>query len=327
MGGENLSFSSNVKEEISQRFGNARHCNIAELSALLNICGYIGRFREKFCVKIQTDNSLVARKYFTLVQKTFKINCNVTVRKNHFHHSNSTYILTITKKADVEKILTATGILLDNQKKICNCCYAPIVYSACCKRAYIRGAFLAIGSMNDPQKNYHLEFVYTQPKKAEALKELLHTFGLEAKMVKRKEHFVLYLKEGEQIADILNIMQAHIALLNLENVRVVKDMRNHVNRKVNCETANLNKTVAASVKQLEDIQYIRTKKAWESLPENLLETAQLRLQYPEASLKELGLLMNPPMGKSGINHRLKKISDIAEEMRKGKGDFVWQKKQ
>ncbi len=322
-----MSFSSNVKEEISQRFGNARHCNIAELAALLNICGYIGRFGEKFCVKIQTDNSVVARKYFTLVQKAFKINCNVTVRRNRFHHSNSTYILTVTKKADVEKILTATGILLEKENKICNHCYAPTIYSVCCKRAYIRGAFLAAGSMNDPQKNYHLEFVYAQQKKAQGLKEILHTFGLEAKMIKRKGHFVLYLKEGEQIADILNIMQAHSALLELENVRVVKDMRNHVNRKVNCETANLNKTVAASVKQLEDIQYIKSQKAWENLPKNLLQTAQLRLQYPEASLKELGLLVHPPVGKSGINHRLKKISDIAEKMRKDKGDFVWRKKQ
>ena len=135
-------------------------------------------------------------------------------------------------------------------------------------------------------------------------------------MTYRKQYFVVYLKEGEQIADMLNIMQAHTALLKMENVRVWKDMRNSVNRKVNCETANLNKTVTAAIKQIEDIQYIQEQKEWKHLPETLLKTAELRLQYPEASLKELGLLMAPPVGKSGINHRLKKISNIAEQLRK-----------
>ena len=120
-------------------------------------------------------------------------------------------------------------------------------------------------------------------------------------------------------------MQAYTSLLTMENVRIWKEVRNDVNRKVNCETANLSKTVAAAIKQVEDIQYIQKQKEWKNLPNTLLQTAQLRLQYPEASLKELGLLMTPSVGKSGVNHRLKKISMIAEQIRKDKGDFTWQK--
>ncbi|MEY8321931.1 DNA-binding protein WhiA [Lachnospiraceae bacterium 46-61] len=319
-----MSFSYNVKKEIAQRFGNARHCNIAEIAAIINMCAYIGHFAQKICLKLQTENALLARKYFTLMKKTFKIVCNVTVRKNQIYNGAITYILTVTNTADVEKVLTATGIL--QHKQICNQCYMPVVYSICCRRAYIRGAFLAAGSINDPQKNYHLEFVYGDAKQAEQLQYLLHTFHLDAKMVQRKEYFVVYLKEGEQISDILNIMQAHISLLDMENVRVLKEVRNNINRKVNCETANLNKTVAAAITQIEDIQYIQYQKGLENLPRTLYMTAELRLQYPEASLKELGLLMTPPVGKSGVNHRLKKISYIAEELRKDRGDFAWQKR-
>ncbi len=322
-----LSFSYNVKQEIAQRFGNARHCYIAEIAAMINMCAYIGRFREKFCLKLQTENVFLARKYFTLLEKTFKIRCNITVRKNQLYHENTTYILTVTQQAGVEKILTATGIMsVHNKEQICNQCYAPVIHAICCRRAYIRGAFLAAGSMNDPEKNYHLEFVYGDAIQAQQLQDLLHTFHLDAKMIQRKEYFVVYLKEGEQIADILNIMQAHTALLKMENIRVLKEVRNSVNRKVNCETANLNKTVVAAIKQIEDIQYIQEQKEWKNLPQTLLKTAELRLQYPEASLKELGLLMIPPMGKSGVNHRLKKISDMAEQLRKDKGDFAWQKR-
>ena len=320
-----MSFSYNVKEEIAQRFGNARHCNIAEIASIINMCAYIGRFRKKFCLKLQTENLFLAKKYFTLIEKTFKIKCNVTVKKNKHYHENVMYILTITQTAGVERILTATGILSD-ENKISNQCYMPVIHSICCRRAYIRGAFLAAGSINDPEKNYHLEFVHGDVKQAQQLQNILHTFHLDAKMTYRKQYFVVYLKEGEQIADMLNIMQAHTALLKMENVRVWKDMRNSVNRKVNCETANLNKTVTAAIKQIEDIQYIQEQKEWKHLPETLLKTAELRLQYPEASLKELGLLMAPPVGKSGINHRLKKISNIAEQLRKDKVDFKKKKK-
>ena len=167
-----------------------------------------------------------------------------------------------------------------------------------------------------------MEFVHTDPLYAQSLKELINTFHLDAKVVVRKEQSVVYLKEGEQIVDLLNIMEAYIALMDLENVRILKEMRNDINRKVNCETANLNKVVSAAVKQLEDIAYIEETVGLEQLPAPLREAALLRKSYPDASLKELGAYMSVPVGKSGVNHRLRKISEVADTLREGKGDSV-----
>ena len=165
-----------------------------------------------------------------------------------------------------------------------------------------------------------MEFVLADKFSAEQLRELINSFGLDAKVVERKEHYVVYLKEGEQIVDLLNIMEAPLALMDLENVRIVKEMRNDINRKVNCETANLNKVVGAAVKQLEDIEYIEEHMGLSQLPEQLEEIARLRLEYPDKSLKELGSFLSTPVGKSGVNHRLRKISSIAEALREGKGE-------
>ena len=146
--------------------------------------------------------------------------------------------------------------------------------------------------------------------------KLINSFGLNARIVTRKGNYVIYLKEGEQISDILNIIEAHQALLQFENIRVVKDVKNNVNRLVNCETANLNKTINASIKQVENIEYIDSKIGIEKLPKSLQQLARLRLENKDASLKELGAMMDPPIGKSGINYRFKKIEQIAEDLRR-----------
>ena len=190
-----------------------------------------------------------------------------------------------------------------------------LLQQTCCRRAYIRGAFLAGGSISDPNKSYHFEIVCREIAQAKQLQDAINSFEMEAKIVERKKHQVVYLKEGAQIVDMLNIMEAHVALMNLENVRILKEMRNSVNRQVNCETANINKTVNAAVKQIEDIKFIQEKGRLQELPDNLYEMAQVRLEHPEAPLKELGAYLNPPVGKSGVNHRLRKISEIAENMR------------
>ena len=190
-----------------------------------------------------------------------------------------------------------------------------LVQQACCKRAFIRGAFLSAGSISDPQKSYHFEIVCAGRGQAVQVQENINSFGLDSKIVERKNHCVVYLKEGAQIVDILNVMEAHTSLMNLENVRILKEMRNSVNRKVNCETANITKTVGAAVKQIDDINYIRAHMGLDGLPDNLKEMALLRLQYPDAPLKELGTYLNPSVGKSGVNHRLRRISEIAQKLR------------
>lgn len=194
----------------------------------------------------------------------------------------------------------------------------PYMEKMCCKRAFIRGAFLEAGSITDPNKSYHFEIVCKTQTQAEFLKNLMNDeFSLNAKVVERKEHFVVYIKEGEEIVEMLNIMEAFVSLMKLENVRILKEMRNSINRKVNCETANLMKTINSSNKQVMDIEYIEQKIGISELPANLQEMAYARLENPNATLKELGELMNPPVGKSGINHRLRKISEIADKLREG----------
>ena len=225
-----MSFSGNIKEELAGHHAKARHCNLAELSALVEMAGAFRETESGVCrLAIHTENLRVARKGFTLLQKTFNIRTDIVVRRNTVKGSSSYHIY-----ARGEELLAVRQ---------------AIVQAVCCKRAYIRGAFLASGSMSDPSKSYHFEIVCEKERQAEHLKEMINSFGLDAKIVKRKKAYVVYLKEGEQIVDILNVMEAHKALMELENVRILKEMRNSVNRKVNCETANINKTVSAAVKQ------------------------------------------------------------------------------
>ena len=193
-----------------------------------------------------------------------------------------------------------------------------VVQQTCCKRAFLRGAFIACGSITDPKKDYHLEFVTDNAEKAALTAELITSFGIEAKIVNRKKYNVVYLKDGEHIVDVLNIMGAHVSLMELENVRIVKEMRNSINRRVNCEAANIGKTIAAATRQIEDIQFLNDTVGLDSLSDELRTTALLRLEFPDASLAELGEKHDRRVGRSGVNHRLQKLSDMAERLRSGK---------
>ena len=291
-----MSFSGKIKKELAQHYAKARHCNLAELSALVHMSGSFEKDGYGSCIlKLHTENDGVARKCFTLLGKTFNISTDIAIRRNTAKGSCSYYI-----RAKGEELLAVENV---------------IVQAVCCKRAYIRGAFIASGSMSDPDKSYHFEIVCGTLKQAEYLRNMINSFEMDAKIVKRKKSYVVYLKEGSQIVDVLNIMEAHVALLELENVRIMKEMRNTVNRKVNCETANINKTVSASVRQMEDIIYIRDNIGFDKLPDGLKDVALTRLKYPDATLKELGGLLENPIGKSGVNHRLRKLSEIAEKLR------------
>ena len=313
-----MSFSSEVKEELSEQIASGRHCRLAETAAILSLCGKIViTENDRYCVKIQTENLAVARKYFTLLRKTFNIKAEVSVRKSR---EVRFYSVIVSKDPEARRLLGET-CLLDEDGNISECMspmHHRLLKQNCCRRAFIRGAFLAVGSVSDPKKSYHFEIVCTAPEKARQLQELLASYDVDAKVVLRKRHYVVYIKEGSQIVELLGLMGAHISLMQLENVRIVKEMRNSVNRKVNCETANLNKTVSAAVRQAEDIRYIQEKIGLDKLPMDLEETARLRLENTEASLKELGDMLSPKVGKSGVNHRLRKLSQIADDLREGK---------
>ena len=291
-----MSFSGKIKEELSESYSKARHCSLAELSAIVHMSGEFSEDRHGVCtLRFDTENFPVARKCFTLMEKTFNIESYIVIRRNSAKDSWS-YSLCF-KGQELLAVKNA------------------IVQAVCCKRAYIRGAFITAGSMSDPSKSYHFEIVCNTQEKAEYVRDMINSFDMEAKIVKRKKAYVVYLKEGAQTVDILNVMEAHISLMELENVRILKEMRNAVNRKVNCETANINKTVSAAVRQLEDIVYIRDTTGFDKLPEGLKDVALTRLAYPDAALKELGSLLENPIGKSGVNHRLRKLSEIAEKLR------------
>jgi hypothetical protein len=192
-----------------------------------------------------------------------------------------------------------------------------IIQKDCCKRAFLRGAFLASGSVNNPEKSYHFEIACEHAEIAKELQGMLRDFGIEGKIVLRKKYHVVYVKEASMIVDALNVMEAHKALMEMENIRIWKEVRNHTNRKVNCDLANINKIVTSAQRQIDDIQYIEQTKGLRFLKKNLQEIALLRMEEPDLSLKELGELLSPPVSKSGVNHRLKKISEIADGLRDG----------
>lgn len=295
-----MSFSSDVKKELLAINDNARHCQIAMLSAIINICGvYNGEN-----IILSSENSDVIDKAYELIKTIFNVELN---------KSNS-YKISVADKIIVNNLVNMLDLSTDDTYSdyVIN---PMVVSSSCCKRAYIRGAFICSGSVTDPEKNYHLEFSNTDYDHCVDLKKLIQSFGIEAKIVERKNHYVLYIKEGEQIVDMLNIMSAHKALMELENVRIVKDLRNNLNRIVNCETANINKVVSASVRQINAIEYIRATVGLSYLTPQLQEMARVRLQYPDMSLKELGTKLSPPVGKSGVNHRLSKIIKIEQQLK------------
>ena len=284
-----MSFSGSVKEELLGHISKSRHCQLAELAAFLNFSGRVIHGKERDFLSFESENEELVRKYFTLAKKTYNIKTSIS---------------------DVEE-QEITGNLFHEDLSVKN----SYLQNACCKRAFIRGAFLTSGSMSDPEKAYHFEIVCNREDRAEQLRDIMNSFGMEAKIVSRKRSYVVYLKEGEQIVDILNIMEAPVALMNLENIRILKEMRNSVNRQVNCETANIHKTVSAAVKQIEDIEYLREKVGLEHLPLPLREMAYVRLEHPDAPLKELGTYLVPAVGKSGVNHRLRKLGIMAEDLR------------
>jgi len=283
-----LSFSSKVKHEILQDFGEDRHCRIAFLSAIINgTCEVSGK--NGLVIEQKTDSVAAASAFAALVSKDF-------VGLNH------------------GKILQATGFMSGNgilEMKM----NRMIVKKTCCKRAYLKAAFMTSGSVNGPDKEYHLEFVAPNERFASEVAGLLRSFNLAPKLAARKSKYIVYFKESEQIAEVINIFGAHKALLEFENNRAGKELGNLINRTANCEAANADKSISAAVKQIECIRLIDEKIGIKTLPAQLEECARLRLEFPELNLAELGEKLSPPISKSGVNHRLRKIAEIANAYR------------
>ena len=292
-----MSFSADVKEELVKVLPGSRHCRLAELAAIVHFACQLHADDKE--ISIQSENEAVVRKYFTLLKKTFIINDNTT-REFQFDQ--------ILKALKLEDEAGRRGQLSQEINPL-------LIKNSCCKRAFLRGAFLCLGSMSDPKKSYHLEFVCEHHIHALQIQQAIAAFDLEARIVMRKKYYVVYMKEGAAIVDLLNVMEAHLSLMFLENLRVEKEVRNSINRQVNCEAANITKTVNAANKQIEDILLLKERYGMSNLPDNLRQMAEVRLEHPESSLQELGGYLNPPVGKSGVNHRLRKLSEIAERIK------------
>ncbi|NLW23952.1 MAG: DNA-binding protein WhiA [Clostridia bacterium] len=316
-----MSFSTKTKNELARIFPMQRCCQLAELAGLVRVDGTILISpNNQIGLQLTTGNPAIARKGLKLAKLLFDLQTELRIQQKNRLKKNNLYIVRIAPPNNVREILKVLGITREGV--FINPGIAPhLIQKRCCQRSYLRGVFLGAGSLNDPQNNYHLEISINSLEYAQALVSLISLFDLQAKISTRKNNFVVYLKESEQIVTFLNIIEAHSALLHFEDVRIKKDMRNQINRLVNCETANLNKTINASFRQIENIRFIADTLGLEKLPANLKEVAELRLAHPDISLKELGEMLNPKLGKSGINHRMRKLEELAEKLRKEKFKF------
>ncbi|MDB8850478.1 DNA-binding protein WhiA [Peptostreptococcus anaerobius] len=312
-----MSFSTDAKSELTRIKNEDFRLDRAELSAIVRMSGSIQLAGNmQLSLKITTELNAIARKVFKILKDSYNINTSITVNKNQMLKKTNSYVLTITPEMGGGKLLVDLGII-DNERTFFpkNEISSRIVSEPDEAYAYLRGAFLGGGSINDPEKNYHMEFVSNSEDYAFELSDMINSMGFSSKIVTRKNYYVVYLKESEQISDLLTFIGAHKAMLSLQNIKIMKEMRNNVNRIVNCETANLSKTVDAAVKQVENILIIQKTIGIKKLPDNLQEIALLRLENEDISLKELGEMLNPPLGKSGVNHRFKKIEKIADRYR------------
>lgn len=307
------SYSAEVRNELARIMGEQECCKVAELASLIRMGGtmLIGG-NSNLGINFTTENAAVARKTLTLIKSGFHLKTEVVVSRGRRLKKNNSYLIKVVPSPVVTELLTVLGIMRGDNLNVTS--DSSILRKSCCRRAYLRGAFLGGGSVNKPEGDYHLELVTGNSDFAKTLVRLMKYFSLPVGMTERKNDYIVYLKDGDAIAAFLRLIGAHNALLTFENVRVVKDMRNQVNRLVNCETANLQKTVNAAVRQVKYIQLIAKHRGLDKLPFSLREAALLRLAHPEATLQELVDAMAGRVGKSGMNHRLRKLEQIAMEL-------------
>lgn len=308
-----MSFAAQTKKELTLIEANDC-CSKAELSALIRMNGALQLSNQKVILDISTENAAIARRIYTLLKKQFTLHIEILVRKKMRLKKNNIYMVRIPTQA--KEVLSQLHIVSDGFQFTAGIEHS-IIRKSCCKRAYLRGAFLAGGSVNNPEgSSYHLEIASMYEEHCIALCDLINHFDLNARCIERKKGFICYIKEGEKIIELLNLIGAHQALLKFEDVRIMRDMRNSVNRIVNCETANLNKTIGAAVRQIENIKLLSKEVGLENLPDKLQEVAMIRLQHPDLNLKEVGELIKGGVSKSGVNHRLRKIDELANKVRK-----------
>ena len=310
-----MSFASETKKELTQVETDNSSLK-AEVSALIRMNGTLSFANRQLSVDVQTENAAIARRLYTNIKRLYNLNVELLVRKKMRLKKNNVYICRVREGA---RELLADLQIVSESFEFNHTISKSLIPHNSQKRAYLRGAFLAGGSVNNPEtSSYHLEVYSLYKEHGEALADLMNHYDLNAKTIERKKGFVTYLKEAEKISDFLSLVGAYQAMLKFEDVRIVRDMRNSVNRIVNCETANLNKTIGAALRQVDNIRFIDNAIGLDQLPEKLREIARLRVEYQDVTLKELGEMVSTGVvSKSGVNHRLRKIDEIADALRRG----------
>lgn len=317
---ENMSFSGDVRTQIAGIIPGPAHCRLAELAVLLALsASFTWTPDTGLRLEISADKGAAGRKCFTLLRKQININSRLRSMVQDQSDSFQCSIQGADAQEELEKLAAVLGYEDRTRPFGQEGTRIPgaLLERECCRRAFLRAAFLCVGSMSDPEKEYHLEFACTEGDTAEQIREVLNGYGMGAKVIRRKKYHVVYLKDSEEIAQVLGLIGAHVSLMELENRRIMKEVRNSVNRRVNCETANISKTVNAAQNQIRDIQFLEREGRLRELPEGLRKIAELRLEHPEVSMSELGRMCSPPISKSGVSHRLRKLSEHAQRLQGG----------
>jgi len=316
-----MSFSTVTKNELARFVEVSDCCRLAELAALIKTNGILKiSGNKKVSLSIMTENAAVARKIILLCKALFQVTADVIALRRAQLKKNNTYAISIFP--NVLDILSQTG-LFSGSGELTEGIDKGLITRDCCRRSYLRGIFLGCGTLNDPGTGYHLEMILSTRLYAREIFRLLRKLSFHPGLITRKNGYAVYFKEAEQIVNFLRFISAYTAVLNIENVRIYKEMRNQINRLVNCETANLSKTINASLKQQKMIQFLAATIGLEQLPPLLKQIAEVRLSHPEASLKELGELLSPKVGKSGVKHRLHKLEEIARNYQNKEGKICY----
>lgn len=308
-----MSFSNDVRNELAREMREKDCCQKAELSALVMSSGGLLLEGDKYLLSLTLENAATARKAFKMIKNLYGLQSAVNVANRRFFRKNRYYIVSLEVSLN-DMDLLAQVVNMNKQGSIRSRINWPLLGKSCCKRAYLRGLFLSRGFISRPEGSYHLEIICSDSRMAGDIRKLLGLYDLTAGIVERKNHLVVYLKEAEKIVDFLRLVGANKALLDFENVRILKSVRNNVNRQVNCETANLAKTVDASLRQVELIQQYVEINGWDKIPVNLRELAMLRVEHPDYSLKELGVMLEPSLSKSGAAYRMRKLESMIEQV-------------
>ena len=312
-----MSFTSDIKNELTKTVPEKKCCQLAEIAGFLRFAGSITLSAGKMGIKVTTDNASAARLFIRLIKEYFGAKTALSLGEPTPLAKGRIYELTVTPEMNSEQILREVGILgvKEGSNYITDGFDAAIIRRRCCRKSALRGAFLACGSVSDPVKGYHMELVCGSEYMAQDVRRTVNSFGLKAKVSKRRNKHIVYLKDSEQISDFLNVIGATSSYFRFQEVRMTKENLNKTNRIANCESANLDKLVGAAQKQLADIRVIEETKGLGALPAHLQETARLRKENPELSLADLAELFDPPMKKSGLNHRFAKLAEEADKMR------------